>query len=304
MHFLVTGGTGFIGRPLVEKLLARGDQITLLTRDFEKAKKMFNGPVNLIGAIEDSGLEVDGVINLAGAPIIDKRWTNKRKRVLKQSRIGITNDIIAWLKKCDKKPECLISGSAIGYYGNYPEATRLDEKARPRQCFASELCGEWESTAQQAETLGLRVCRVRTGVVLAKHGGALKRMLLPFSLGLGGRIASGNQWFSWIHLDDMVALLLFLIDNKSIEGAVNATAPYPVNNAYFSRVLAKMLKRPMLMPMPAVIAVVLFGEASELLLEGQQVVPKKLLDSGFEFRYPRLNKALESILRTKPSSPP
>jgi uncharacterized protein (TIGR01777 family) len=140
--------------------------------------------------------------------------------------------------------------------------------------------------------------------VLAKHGGALKRMLLPFSLGLGGRIASGNQWFSWIHLDDMVALLLFLIDNKSIGGAVNATAPYPVNNAYFSRVLAKMLKRPMLMPMPAVIAVVLFGEASELLLEGQQVVPKKLLDSGFEFRYPRLNNALESILRTKPSSPP
>jgi uncharacterized protein (TIGR01777 family) len=301
MHFLVTGGTGFIGRPLVEKLLARGDQITLLTRDFDKAKKMFNGTVNLIGSVKDSGLEVDGVINLAGAPIIDKRWTKKRKQVLKQSRIGITNDIIEWLKKCAKKPECLISGSAIGYYGNYPEATHLDETASPRQCFASELCREWESAAEPAEALGVRVCRVRTGVVLAKHGGALKRMLLPFSLGLGGRIASGNQWFSWIHLDDMVALLLFLIETKDIEGAVNATAPYPVNNFHFSRVLARMLNRPMLMPMPVLVAMLLFGEASELLLEGQKVVPKKLLDNDFEFTYPQLNVALENILNTKPS---
>ena len=301
MHFLVTGGTGFIGRPLIEKLLARGDQITLLTRDFDKAKKMFNGAVNLIGSVKDSGLEVDGVINLAGAPIIDKRWTKKRKQVLKQSRVGITNDIIEWLKKCDKKPECLISGSAIGYYGNYPEATHLDEKASPRQCFASELCREWESAAEPAEALGVRVCRVRTGVVLAKHGGALKRMLLPFSLGLGGKIASGNQWFSWIHLDDMVALLLYLVDTKAISGAVNATAPYPVNNFHFSRVLARMLKRPMLMPMPVLVAMLLFGEASELLLEGQQVVPKKLLDNGFEFTYPQLKMALENILYTKPS---
>jgi uncharacterized protein (TIGR01777 family) len=301
MHFLITGGTGFIGRPLVEKLLARGDQITLLTRDFDKAKKMFSGPINLIGSVKDSGLEVDGVINLAGAPIIDKRWTHKRKQVLKQSRVGITSDIIEWLKKCENKPECLISGSAIGYYGNYPEATRLDEKASPRQGFASELCREWESAARPAEALGVRVCRVRTGVVLAKHGGALKRMLLPFSLGLGGRIASGNQWFSWIHLDDMLALLLFLIDNKDISGAVNATAPYPVSNFHFSRVLARMLKRPMLMPMPALVAMLLFGEASELLLEGQQVVPKKLLDNGFKFTYPQLNTALEEILYTKPS---
>jgi hypothetical protein len=137
--------------------------------------------------------------------------------------------------------------------------------------------------------------------VLAKHGGALKRMLLPFSLGLGGRIASGNQWFSWIHLDDMVALLLYLIDTKEIKGAVNATAPYPVSNFHFSRVLARMLKRPMLMPMPVLVAMLLFGEASELLLEGQQVVPKKLLDNGFEFTYPQLNIALENILNTKPS---
>ncbi len=296
MHFLVTGGTGFIGRPLVERLLARGDKITLLTRDFDKAKKMFNGPINLIGSVKDSGLEVDGVINLAGAPIIDKRWTARRKKVLKQSRLGITQDIIDWLKKCDKKPECFISGSAIGYYGNYPEAARLDEEARTRQCFASELCQEWEAIAEQATPLGVRVCRVRTGVVLAKHGGALKRMLLPFSLGLGGRIASGNQWFSWIHLDDMLALLLFLIDTKTISGGVNATAPYPVTNADFSHQLAHKLKRPMLMPMPAAIAILLFGEASELLLEGQQVVPKKLLDNGFKFTYSQLNKALDNIL--------
>lgn len=296
MHFLVTGGTGFIGRPLVEKLLARGDKITLLARDFDKAKKMFKGSVNLIGSIKDSGLEVDGVINLAGAPIVDKRWTARRKKTLKQSRIGITQDIIDWLKKCDKRPECFISGSAIGYYGNYPEATLIDESAQPRQCFASELCQEWESVAEQATELGVRVCRVRTGVVLAKHGGALKRMLLPFSLGLGGRIATGNQWFSWIHLDDMLELLLFLIDAKTVRGAVNAVAPYPVINAEFSHQLARKLKRPMLMPMPAAVAILLFGESSELLLEGQQVVPKKLLDNGFKFSYPQLNKALDNIL--------
>jgi len=296
MHFLVTGGPGFIGRPLVERLLARGDKVTLLTRDFDRAKKMFNGPINLIGSIKDSGLEVDGVINLAGAPIIDKRWTASRKKILKQSRIGITQDIIDWLKQCDKKPECFISGSAIGYYGNYPEATHIDESVPPRQCFASELCQEWESVAEQATALGVRVCRVRTGVVLAKHGGALKRMLLPFSLGLGGRIATGNQWFSWVHLDDMLELLLFLIDAKAVRGAVNATAPYPVTNADFSHQLARKLRRPMLMPMPAAIAILLFGESSELLLDGQQVVPKKLLDNGFEFSYPQLNKALDNIL--------
>ncbi len=296
MHLLITGGTGFIGRPLVETLLARGDQITLLTRDFDKAKKMFDGRVNLIGSVKDSGLEVDGVINLAGAPIIDKRWTTKRKKILKESRIGITGDIITWISRCTHKPKVLVSGSAIGYYGNYPEAHRLDERAQPRQCFASKLCQEWEETAFKAEALGVRVCTVRTGVVLAKHGGALKRMWLPFTLGLGGRIATGNQWFSWIHLQDMIDILLYLVDNEPVRGAVNAAAPNPVTNYVFAKKFAKWLKRPALFPMPAAVVGVLFGEASELLLDGQQVIPRKLLERGFKFKYSQVDQALKDIV--------
>ena len=298
MHLLITGGTGFIGVPLVEALLARGDQITLLARNFKKAKALFNGRVNLVGSVNDAGIEVDAVINLAGEPIIDRRWSRRRKRKLKASRVGVTEDIIQWLSRCDKKPEVLVSGSAIGYYGNYSESLALDEEARPRTCFASELCQEWEATANKAKALGVRVCTVRTGVVLAKHGGALKRMWLPFSLGLGGRIASGNQWFSWIHLDDMVKLLIYLVDQKDISGAVNATAPYPVTNALFAKQFGRALNRPTLLPMPAVVVAALFGEASELLLEGQKVVPKKLHDHNFDFQYPQLDQALAQIVKT------
>jgi uncharacterized protein len=297
MRVLVTGGTGFIGQMLVETLLARGDQVTLLARNFKKAKRLFAGRVSLIASVKDSGIEVDAVINLAGEAIIDKRWTKKRKQVLKQSRLGVTEDINQWLASVEKKPAVFVSGSAIGYYGSYPESIALDEMAQPRQCFSSELCREWEASARQAENVGVRVCLVRTGIVLAKHGGALKRMLLPFSLGLGGKIATGNQWFSWIHWEDMIHLLLFLIDTNTIHGPVNATAPYPVSNAVFSQQLARTLKRPMLLPMPAAIVALLFGEAGELLLEGQRVVPKKLLDHGFRFQYPELSHALTAIIK-------
>ncbi|MFT6790902.1 MAG: hypothetical protein ACJA04_000101 [Cellvibrionaceae bacterium] len=296
MHFLITGGTGFIGVPLIELLLVYGHQITLLARNPARAKKQFHDKVKVIDSVHSAPEEVDVVINLAGEPIIDKRWTKKRKKVLKESRIGITQDIIDWLSSCKKKPEALISGSAIGYYGNYPESLALDEEAKPRTCFASELCREWEAAASQAEALGIRVCTVRTGIVLAKHGGALKRMWLPFNLGLGGPIASGNQWFSWIHLEDMVRLLLFLAENKDIQGPVNATAPMPVSNANFSHQLARVLHRPACLRMPALVANLLFGEASELLLEGQKVVPKKLQTHGFQFHYPQLEKALRAIV--------
>lgn len=298
MHILVTGGTGFIGEPLVKALLERGDHITLLSRNFKKAKKTFGDRVNLIGSIKNSGLEVDAVINLAGEPIIDRRWTNKRKRQLKASRIDLSNELIEWMKRCSNTPKVFISGSAIGYYGNYPEDGALTEIAKPRDCFASELCREWEAAAMQAQALGTRVCLVRTGVVLAKHGGALKRMWLPFVCGLGGPIASGRQWFSWIHLQDMVRLLIFILDNDRVKGAVNATATHPVKNAEFSKKLARALKRPAIFTMPGFVVKLLFGEASELLLEGQKVVPKKLLDHGFQFDYPSVEYALQSIVKS------
>ena len=296
MHILVTGGTGLIGQVLVAELLQRGDQVTLLSRNFKKSRDLYDGQVSLLGSVRNSGLKVDAVINLAGEPIADKRWSRRRKRKLKQSRIGVTEDIIAWLRTCEHKPEAFISGSAIGYYGNYPESLQLNETAAPRQGFASELCREWEATARLAEPLGVRVCLVRTAVVLAKQGGALKKMWLPFSLGLGGPIASGNQWFSWIHLQDMVKLLLFLIDNPSVSGPVNAAAPYPVTNNDFSRQFARALHRPVFCRVPAIALVLAMGESAELLLGGQRVVPKKLLDKGFVFDYPQLGQALTDVV--------
>ena len=292
---LIAGGTGFIGAPLIEALLARGDQVTLLARSFKKAKRLFNGRVSLIGSIGSAPINVNGIINLAGEPIINKRWTSRRKRVLKKSRIDLTNAIVQWIT-CNKvKPKFLINGSAVGYYGHYAKPHLLDETAKPNPCFSSELCVQWEQSAWQAQALGLRVCMVRTGVVLG-DGGALKRMLLPFRLGLGGPIGSGKQWFSWIHIQDMVKLLIYLADNSTISGPVNGVAPCPVSNTVFSSMLGSALRRPACLPMPAVIVKTIFGEASELLLEGQPVFPKKLLDKGFRFEYPELSHALNNIL--------
>ncbi|MBX2808425.1 MAG: TIGR01777 family oxidoreductase [Cellvibrionaceae bacterium] len=295
MHVLITGGTGFLGRHLIAALLTRGDRVSLLARDFVKAKTLFHNRVNLIGSISGAVADVDAVINLAGEPIADRRWTRKRKHHLTQSRIATTQALVQWLACSPSKPKVLISGSAIGYYGHYAEDITLDESASPRDSFASELCREWEAVALEAEALGVRTCVVRTGVVLDKHGGALKRMLVPFQLGLGGPIGSGRQWMSWIHREDMTRLLLFLIDNAAIRGPVNATAPAPVNNRTFARLLASSLHRPAILPLPAFALTILMGEAAELLLQGQQVVPKKLLQYGFHFQYPVLHSALAAI---------
>ncbi len=297
MNLLITGGTGLIGVPLVEYLLGRGDEVTLLIRNLSKAQSLFQDRVNYIESLAKYMGHVDAVINLAGEPIIDKRWTKQRKHELNVSRVGVTEEIIHWLTACEQKPEVLVSGSAIGYYGNYPEDIELEESASPRTCFASELCREWEASANKATDLGVRVCTVRTGVVLDQHGGALKRMLLPFRMGLGGPIGKGQQWFSWIHLSDMVNLLVYLIDNKKISGPVNAAAPYPVQNIEFAKVFGRVLKRPAFLPVPAFMFKILLGEASELLLEGQKVVPKKIQTFGFQFQYPTLQQALGAILK-------
>ena len=296
MHFLITGGTGFLGRHLISALLARGDRVTLQARNFEKAKSLFGEAVNLVANVSPALSDIDVVINLAGEPIIDKRWTKKRKTQLIASRIDTTKALVEWMAALENKPKAFISGSAIGYYGNYSENMSLTEEDKPRYCFASELCKQWESEAKKAETLGVRVCTVRTGVVLDKYAGALQRMWLPFSLGLGGRVASGLQWLSWIHLKDMINCLLFISDNQSIQGAVNATAPEPVNYNTFTKAFARALKRPAFFPMPAFVLKLLLGEAAQLLIEGQKVVPKKLLDGGFEFEFKRVDLALEEIV--------
>lgn len=296
MHLLVTGGTGFIGRHLIDALLKRGYRVSLLARDFDKAKKIFNGTVNLLGTLEGAPLDIDGVINLAGEPIADKRWTKKRKQQLVESRVATTDKLVEWMAQAEVKPKVLLSASAVGYYGNYPENLTLDEQTKPRFGFASDLCRQWEASAAKAESLGVRVCQLRIGVVFGVNGGALKKMLPTFKLGLGGRIGDGWQWFSWIHMADMVNVILFLLDHDRISGPVNAVAPNPVTNRELTRQLARLLKRPAVLPVPELALQVLMGESSSLLTQGQEVVPKKLLQYGFRYQYPRLEEALQAVL--------
>lgn len=299
MNVLVTGGTGFIGRHVVEALLAQQHHVVVFCRDLVKAERMFGSRVEYVYYFRDISVPIDAVVNLAGEAIMDKRWSRKRKYQLRASRVDVTRHLVKWMSKVDTPPKVLISGSAVGYYGNYPDDTPLDEQAKSRSCFPSSLCNEWEFEALKARTLGVRVCMMRTGVVLDKDAGALQKMWLPFRLGLGGNVASGKQWFSWVHIDDMVRLILFMINNENIEGPVNATAPNPVTYHTFTRTLAKVLERPHLFPMPSLLLKLIFGEAAQLLTEGQRVIPKLLMQSGFVFRYNKIDDALGAIANNK-----
>jgi uncharacterized protein (TIGR01777 family) len=296
MNILVTGGTGLIGSHLVKALLDQHHTVVLHCRDFAKGQAMYGHHVHLIQQFQEITTPIDAVINLAGEPIMGKRWTPKWKKELRSSRVGLTRQLVKWMNERTHKPRCLISGSAIGYYGHYPEDQALDEHTSPRQCFPSELCQEWEFEALKAKALGVRVCLLRTGVVLDRHAGALKKMWLPFNLGLGGNVASGKQWFSWVHIDDMVRAILFVLHHP-IEGPVNATAPYPVPYTIFTQTLANIMSRPHLVPMPSSVLRLLLGEASQLLIEGQKVVPKVLMDAGFQFTFPEIDSALNHLVK-------
>jgi uncharacterized protein (TIGR01777 family) len=291
MRVLITGGTGFIGRHLVKALRARGDEVVVLSRRPQSAG--FEPEVEVYAALEQIPGRVDAVVNLAGA-LIAKRWTERYKQVLRDSRIRLTAELVAWMSRLDERPAVLISGSAIGYYGSQGDK-ELDENADTRGGFAHELCADWEREAEKAASLGVRVCRIRTGVVLGQ-GGALAKMLPPFRLGLGGPIGSGRQWMSWIHIDDEVGAILHLLDQDTLSGAFNLTAPHPETNASFSKTLASVLHRPAIFRVPAPMMKLMLGEASELVVKGQRVVPVRLLESGYRFRYGALDKALTQVL--------
>lgn len=300
MHYLVSGGTGFIGTALVKSLLEDGHKITVVTRSPEHAILHFGGGVFTVALNKVSQMEesIDGVINLAGEPIVEKRWSDARKQLLRDSRIAFTQTLIDQLQTASARPEFFISGSAIGYYGSHEGGAPLNETSHPLTGFTHRLCADWETAALDAEKqLGSRVCLVRTGVVLGE-GGALSKMLPPFKFGLGGPIGDGQQWMSWVHLLDEVAIIRFLIDHKTLLGAFNATSPNAVTNVMFSQALGDVLKKPAKLRVPAFIMKLMLGEASELLLEGQRVYPARLLDAGFEFTYPDLDRALVSLLQT------
>jgi uncharacterized protein len=296
MQILMTGGTGFIGQALCTELIHRGHQLCILTRRASVALTNLPQGVRFISDFNEIASDevFDAVINLAGEPIA-RRWTDKVKTQLLASRVGVTKRLVTTLKRLNTPPRVLISGSAIGYYGPGGDV-EITESSPFVQSFSHELCEAWEKAALKAKKKGIRVCCIRTGVVLGSHGGVLEKLRLAYLMGMGGPIGSGKQWLSWVHLDDLIRILLFCLENEHIEGPVNATAPFPVQQSFFAKTYGGVLRRPAFLPMPPLTVRLLFGQmGEELMLDGQKVIPSKLLENHFEFRYPTLQSALQNI---------
>ncbi|GAW86824.1 conserved hypothetical protein [Bathymodiolus platifrons methanotrophic gill symbiont] len=295
MNILITGGTGFIGSTLCSRLLEENNEIVMLSRHPEKIKLPMKAVADL-SDLKDSDI-FDVVINLAGEPIANKRWSDKQKHQIFSSRIGTTEKLISYFEKLENRPKLFISGSAIGYYGIDKTDNVIEEKERGDNSFSSELCQKWEAVALKAEKLGVRTCLLRTGIVLGKNGGALSKMLFPFKMCLGGRIGDGKQWMPWIHIDDLVGIILYCMSHDNLQGAINGTSPNPVTNQVFTKTLGTSLKRPTIIPMPAIVVKLLMGQmGEELLLAGKKVVPKKALDAGYTFKYRTLEEALINVV--------
>lgn len=295
---LVTGGTGLIGRRLVDVLVACGHAVTVLTRDTAKAARLFSqDQMRLVNDLDElaPGAAIDAIVNLAGEPISDGLWTQARRARILGSRLGVTRQIVALIDRLEHKP-VLISGSAVGWYGLRGDEA-LTEESTSEPCFSHEVCALWEAQAIKASELGARTVLLRTGLVLDPSGGMLARLLLPFRLGLGGRFGDGRHWMSWVHIDDLVGLILHAIASPDLSGPLNGTASEPVTNRVLTSELARALHRPALLPVPAWPLRMLLGDfAKELLLSGQRVFPRKALDSGFVFQYPTLRPALAALL--------
>lgn len=290
---LVTGGTGFIGKPLCKTLVAAGAEVFVLTRSRAKAP----AGVTYISSLSDLK-DIDVIINLAGETVA-QRWTSSAKRKITSSRLEVTASVIEYIRSAARKPALLINASAVGYYGTDANAD-FSEYSAPADAspFSRALCTAWETAALQAEKFGVRTVMLRIGAVLEKDGGMLAKLLWPFRLGFGGKIGDGRQWLSWIDRDDLIKLILHVIRTPEIQGPVNATSPAPVSNEIFSRTLAETLGRPCLLSTPGFVLRALFGDmAEELMLNGQKVRPRKALDTGFVFDYPDLKSSLKKILK-------
>jgi hypothetical protein len=293
MRILITGGTGFVGQALCPRLAAAGHEVVVLTR--RSALRPPPGVRTAVTRLDDldaSGF--DAAINLAGAPIGDARWTESRKRLLLDSRVDTTSRLVEWMRRAARRPPTLVSASAVGFYGEQGDRP-ITEDTRPTPGFTHELCAAWEREAEKAAALGVRVCLMRIGVVLDRDGGALAKMLPAFRLGAGGRLGAGRHYFPWIHREDMAAIIQWLLENPRASGAYNCGAPNPVTNAEFTRALGRAIGRPTVLPMPEAVLKLLFGEMSELLLVSDRMLPKRLLEEGFDFRHPQLDGALAAI---------
>jgi uncharacterized protein (TIGR01777 family) len=294
---LVTGATGFIGSRLVASLSAAGHQVIALVRNPARAE-MLAPPITLITGLDQlpAASQIDAIVNLAGEPISDGLWTDAKRRRIIESRLDITGDVVSLIARLEHKPSVLVSGSAIGWYGLWQDQP-LTESAKSHACFSHELCEAWEQAAREADTHGVRVVCLRTGLVLGTEGGFITRMLTPFEFGLGGPLGSGRQWMSWIERDDLIRLIAHVIAKSEIAGPINATAPIPVTNNKFTEELARRLHRPAPFRIPDALLRRIGGDfASELLLGGQRVLPNKALSNGFVFRHETVRSAFDAIL--------
>ena len=296
---LVTGATGFVGSGLCGAAAEKGYAVVALSRSPENAAipsvqriEAWHPDAELIPSSTLSNC--GAVVHLAGETI-GQRWNLDKKARIRESRVNSTNRLVESLSKAETKPEVLVCASAIGFYGESGNQ-EFTEDSPPGDDFLAEVCQDWEAEAQKAEALGIRVARLRLGHVLGKDGGLLKTMLPPFKMGLGGKLGSGAQWMSWIHVDDVAGIILYAIENQHVNGALNATAPIPVTNTEFTKTLGRVIRRPTLFPVPTFALKLRFGEFTDFVLMSQRVLPEKTLSTGYEFRYSDLESALRASL--------
>lgn len=300
MKLVVTGASGFIGSALTERLLQDGHSLILLAYTAPPTassanKRWLHWTPGASGEWEKAVDGCDGIINLAGEPIASRRWSNRQKRRIRLSRIETTSSLVSAIEKSTVKPKFLINASATGFYGDRGEALATEETV-PGYDFLARVCQDWEAEALKAESLGCRVALLRTGVVLGPENGALEQILMPYRFFVGGPLGSGKQWMSWIHLEDEIGLIRFLVEHENAHGPINATAPNPVTNTEFSKALGRVIKRPAWLGVPAFALRVMAGEMAEMLLGSQRVFPAAATKLGYQFRYPFLVDALENCL--------
>jgi uncharacterized protein (TIGR01777 family) len=301
MKIFMTGGTGFVGTTLTKRLTQEGHEVTILTRSLPedsplpKGASYLEGDPTEPGAWQKSVAEHEVIVNLAGASIF-RRWSDTAKEIIRDSRILTTQNLVEAISAGKGKETLLLSTSAIGYYGS-DEDEELVEESPPGEDFLASLAQEWEAEALKSEAYGARVALLRFGIVLGKNGGALRQMIPIFSLCLGSPLGSGEQWFSWIHEEDLANIHLHLIGQKDVSGPINCTTPNPVRNVELTKALGEALGKPTFLPaVPGFVLRLIMGEFGSVLLEGQRVLPKKLLDTGFQFKFPEIKKALKNLL--------
>ncbi|MGI8314977.1 TIGR01777 family oxidoreductase [Halobacillus mangrovi] len=299
MNIVVTGGTGFVGGQLTKQLTSEGHHVYILTRSPEKHED--TDSVTYVGWLKDDYHPeehlpaIQAIVNLAGESLNSGRWTEERKRSILNSRIQATEGVIELIDRLPEKPQVLVNASAVGFYGNSKTKTFTEETTEAAHNFLGNVVYEWEERASKAAEKGVRTVYVRFGIILGEEG-ALPKMILPYKFMIGGNLGSGEQWMSWVHIDDVVGLIDFAIHHKEVEGPMNGTAPNPKRNKDFGEILGDVLNRPHWIPAPAFALKTALGEMSTLLLDGQSVIPKKAIAYGYHFKYPELKPALESIL--------